>query len=138
MVETDVLVIDDEAEIRESLQLFLELDKFSVRTAAHGQEALQLLEQGLAPSVVLLDLMMPVMNGVDFLAAIRADSRFSSLPVVVVSACRPMVQELQSRQLVTHGLVPKPVDIEQLMSAIRMVCGRERGLTNGGTPESSD
>jgi CheY-like chemotaxis protein len=137
-VGTDILIVDDELEIRESLQLFLELDKFSVRTAAHGREALQLLEQGLEPSLVLLDLMMPVMNGVDFLAAIRADTRFSSLPVVVVSACRPMVQELRSRQLATHGVVPKPVDLEQLMSAIRVACGRERGVADDETRKFSD
>jgi CheY-like chemotaxis protein len=134
MGRTDILIVDDEFAIRESLRMFLELDRFSVHTAEHGQEALQLLEQGLEPTVVLLDLSMPVLNGVDFLSTIRGDSRFSNLPVVVVSACELMVQELETRQLATQGLVPKPVDVEQLIGAIRLARGRE-WVPDGGSHE---
>lgn len=83
-----VLIVEDDRCIRESLcELFTD-EGFNVSTAEHGGQALKLLRSGLRPGVVLLDLMMPIMDGWEFLEVLRADDSFQLLPVIVVSAAR--------------------------------------------------
>jgi len=81
----DVLVVDDDDDVREILRLQLEAAGFSTRVAENGADALaQVTRQ--RPAVVLLDMMMPVMSGAEFLEAIRRDERLRDLPVVVITA----------------------------------------------------
>jgi CheY-like chemotaxis protein len=117
-----VLVVDDEADIRESLRVILELEGYKVYSAANGVEALALIEDGIVPSVILLDLMMPVMNGVDFLAILRQRPRFAECPVLVVTACRQIAQELRARRLPVQALIEKPAEIDHLLSILRCSC----------------
>ena len=77
--------MDDEEDARRLLTACLAEHAAEVRTAANGKEALDLMEH-YSPDVVLLDLLMPVMDGVAFLNALRADPRHQHLPVVVVTA----------------------------------------------------
>src|SRR5512142_770882 len=81
-----VLVIDDDEGIRTALAEVLELFGYQVAVAADGQEGVELLEVGLAPNAIILDLMMPRMDGWAFLSHIRGDPKFQDLPVVVTSA----------------------------------------------------
>jgi two-component system, chemotaxis family, chemotaxis protein CheY len=81
-----LLVIDDDEGIRTALAEILETAGYAVAVAADGQEGVELLEVGLAPNAIVLDLMMPRMDGWTFLAHLRADPRFQDLPVVVTSA----------------------------------------------------
>jgi CheY-like chemotaxis protein len=80
-----VLVVDDEPDARHLITVCLAGDAAEVRTAANGKEALDLMED-YSPDAVLLDLVMPVMDGVAFLNALRADPRHQHLPVVVITA----------------------------------------------------
>jgi CheY-like chemotaxis protein len=122
-----ILVVDDERDVREALELSLSLEGYQVVTARHGREALDLLERGLRPSLVLLDLMMPVMNGRDFLAALRGQPEFDQLPVVVVTAFGRMAAEFSALGLQTQGFVPKPASLAVLLDAVRS------GLGHAGT-----
>ena len=109
-----ILVIEDEADIRETLQEMLELAGFHVFTAENGQEGLKLLKNVGEPCLILLDLMMPVMNGWEFLERLEKEHRhiLVTIPVTVVSAVADAV-EAQNR----YGcrVLKKPVRMEHLI-----------------------
>ena len=81
-----VLIIDDDEGIRVALAEILELFGYHVAVAADGQEGVELLEVGLEPNAIILDLMMPRMDGWTFLSRLRQDPKFQEVPVVVTSA----------------------------------------------------
>jgi CheY-like chemotaxis protein len=110
-----VLVIDDDASLRDLLTEFLWEEGFDVRCAADGLQALLLIEAE-RPDVVLLDLMMPVLGGDGFLATCERDARLQDLPVVVLSAgLRPATS--RARQNVRAWL-SKPFQFEEVVRAI--------------------
>src|SRR4051812_18932093 len=80
-----VLIVDDDVAVVESLRDFLEDEGFEVVTAAEGRAALQHLRRGLRPCVILLDLMMPRMNGWEFRHEQLQDANLKDIPIVVVS-----------------------------------------------------
>src|SRR4051812_38649141 len=99
-----VLIVDDDDDIRTSMAEILESEGYEVATAEHGRAAIEILSRLRAPpAVVLLDLMMPVMSGPEFLAFVAARKRYSTLPIVVVSAQRR--RELAGR----HRFLLKPI-----------------------------
>src|SRR5690349_17497986 len=83
-----VLIVEDDADLREMMAQLLTLEGFSVETASNGREALRYLESGDGgrPNLILLDLMMPVMDGWEFRRRQLADMRSAEIPVVVLSA----------------------------------------------------
>jgi len=111
-----VLVIDDDEGIRTALAEILEMSGYSVAVAADGQEGVELLEVGLEPSAIVLDLMMPRMDGWTFLERLRADPRFHDTPVVVASAAAgegPPGADVCLR---------KPFDVRQLDREVARLC----------------
>ena len=108
-----VLVVDDDEDVRECLADVLRDEGYHVETAANGQEALDRLERQPAPDVVLLDLMMPVMNGWMTLDALR--TRRDPPPVLVVSAGVPPPPAGAADYL------PKPVDLDALLRKVDAV-----------------
>jgi CheY-like chemotaxis protein len=117
-----VMIVEDDRDTREMLGRFLELEGFEVRTAANGQLALDALHQDCdAPTVILLDLMMPVMNGWQFREQQRSDPRFSRIPVVVVTAAGPRddIPEINA-----DAWLSKPVDFDRLLATIDSLCQR--------------
>jgi CheY-like chemotaxis protein len=84
-----VVVADDEAEARDVLQQILELEGFEVEGFANGAEALDYLNHSVQPCVIILGLLMPVMNGPQFRAAMLKDPRLAAIPIVVVTALEP-------------------------------------------------
>lgn len=81
-----VLLIDDNADVRLSMQTLLELDGYAVVAAAEGEEALSRLREGLDPCVILLDMLMPGKDGLQFRAEQLADPTFSRIPTIAYSA----------------------------------------------------
>lgn len=116
-----ILLIEDEPDLRETLRELLEMLGFKVETAANGREGLKKLESTGHPCLIMLDLMMPVMNGWQFLDTLKKDPTpgRASIPVVVVSAALDMV-EIQAQ----YGCrsLNKPVDIDQLLELAREHC----------------
>jgi CheY-like chemotaxis protein len=110
-----ILVVDDDRDVRNVLTLLLQAEGYRVATAANGRDALDYLNRGGHPDLILLDLMMPVMDGFRFRYAQQQDPDLARIPVVVVSAC----SEADSLG-VTH--VPKPVPFEQLLDVVRSKC----------------
>lgn len=116
-----ILVVDDDADIRETVQVILELEGYQVVTAADGAEALARLRSGDAlPSLILLDLMMPGMNGLQFCEERRGDPILARVPVVVVTGAGAVVRE-KTRELV-EGILVKPVQMSDLLSMVERFC----------------
>ena len=113
-----VLVVDDDADIRESLRLLLELEGFAVRTAADGAQAVAAMEEE-TPCLVVLDLMMPVMDGWEVAGRMHEDAHLASIPLCVVTAC----PEWAPSDSVC--VLKKPIDIEALLTAVRASCTDE-------------
>src|SRR5690242_695856 len=82
----EVLVVEDDSDLRESLSQALRDHGFAVTPASNGQQALDLLRSGTRPTVILLDLMMPVLNGWELRDALREDPVLSGIPQLVISA----------------------------------------------------
>lgn len=85
---TRVLIVDDDEGFREALSALLALEGFSVQVATNGREGLALLASLPRPEVVLVDLMMPEMNGWDLVGAMKRDPTLAGIPAAVVSAAR--------------------------------------------------
>lgn len=115
--ETSVLVVEDDFDLRDALVPILEYEGHRVVSAANGREALDRLQAMPLPSLILLDLMMPVMNGEAFRAEQLRDPRLAGIPVVVVSA-HPAAEEHAAR-MGAVACVRKPFDVDDLLAAVR-------------------
>ena len=113
----NVLVVDDQEAIRDSLQTALDDEGFTVECAANGREALDILERW-KPCVILLDLMMPVMDGWAFRAEQQRSG--STVPIVLLSAAGELGRHKEA--LGAAAVIPKPFDIDSVISAIEGVC----------------
>ena len=121
-----VLVIDDDPPIAAGLSECLEGEGYDVAVAGDGRAALGLLRAGLRPCVILLDLMMPVMDGWDFRQEQLKDPELSEIPVVVITAAG-FSEETVKAQLGAVELVPKPPSLARLLTAIHRCCGEPGG-----------
>lgn len=117
-----VLLVDDDDALRTSLREFLELDGFVVVPARDGREALDLLRSGELPTLILLDFMMPVMNGSQFLAVKRRDPRLCHIPVVILSA---WTREWPGQAMGVEHVLSKPIDPERLLELMNRYCERK-------------
>ena len=118
-----VLIIDDEAEIRESLQTLLELENFEVETAVTGEEGLQ--RVGDRPfDLVLLDLALPGRSGMEILSDIR--SHDAHLPVIMITAYGTVENAVRAMQSGAANFVQKPWDNEKLLADVRAAVGWRR------------
>lgn len=117
MIHT-VLVVEDEEDLREMMRDSLELNGYHVVTAEHGQDALQKISNIEHLCLVILDLLMPVMSGWDFLEMIRQRSELASVPVVVHSSAPGPAP--QGATLVLQ----KPLAFERLLSTVREYCAQ--------------
>ena len=113
---TDILVVEDHADLREMLAVLLESEGFDVRTAGNGAEALKRLEET-CPSLILLDLMMPVMSGDEFRERQLADPRYRDVPVICMTAAHDGRE--RARRIRADEYFQKPLDFEQLMTVVR-------------------
>jgi CheY-like chemotaxis protein len=113
-----VLIVEDEEEARSFLTQILEYEGFKVFAFGNGAEALAYLEQSDQPCLMVLDLRMPVMNGPQLRAAMLRDSRFKTIPVVVVTALDPGA----AVGLLPVKVITKPIDVDDLLATIRRYC----------------
>jgi CheY-like chemotaxis protein len=109
-----ILVVEDDASTREGMLALLENDGYKVSSAKNGQEAIDLLEGGLRPAIMLIDLMLPKVSGWDLLRYVHADLVLKFIPIIVVTAAPD-----EQTSLVADHVFVKPVDITRLLALIR-------------------
>jgi CheY-like chemotaxis protein len=116
MAQKTVLLAEDDVEIRDILQDLLEAEGYDVIPASHGRQALEFLEGvrgGKLPDLVVLDLMMPLVDGVQVLKAMKDDPELSNIPVVVLSAVA------RERPAGASAFLRKPIPLQKLFDTIR-------------------
>jgi DNA-binding response OmpR family regulator len=118
---TLVLIVDDDAAIREMLQTTLKIKGYQVIVAEDGQEALHLLE-AFTPQVILLDLMMPRMDGYAFLEEVERRGLRSHFAILVLTAQNQRTSELARWSV--DGFITKPFHLAHLMQMIDEVINR--------------
>jgi CheY-like chemotaxis protein len=115
-----ILIVEDDRDIREALASALRVEGYDVQIASNGKEGLEKLAAIERPCLILLDLMMPIMSGLDFLAAIRQHDALATLPVVILSAYSALAKEAQG----AAGFIRKPVDLDVVLQIAERYCGR--------------
>jgi CheY-like chemotaxis protein len=115
MAET-VLIVDDDFEVRDSLGDVLGEAGYVVVVAAHGGEALELLRGGLRPLAIVLDVMMPVVDGVQFRLQQRREPAIADIPVVILSADRQVTGKAGDLQALAY--LAKPTRVEVILGLL--------------------
>ena len=108
-----ILIVDDDADVREMLSQFFAIEGYSVLTAQNGRDALDQLHHGQPPDLILLDLMMPVMDGWQFRAEQQRDPDLAPIPVVVLSAVYNARERASMLGAVDY--MQKPVEFDKLI-----------------------
>ena len=112
-----ILIVEDDSDFQDIYQLYLQGESFQVLTALNGKEALAVLEKE-TPDVVILDLIMPVMDGEEFYVKLRAQEKWRSIPVLIASVNEKMPQRILELGGVA-GNLKKPFEIDTLLEKIR-------------------
>jgi CheY-like chemotaxis protein len=114
-----VLVVDDDPDILEAICDILGTEAYRVARARNGLEALERVDAE-RPDVILLDLMMPVMDGVTFAQALRQRPAVADVPILVISADG---NPQRAASVNARGYLAKPFDIDALLTQVAMICG---------------
>jgi two-component system chemotaxis response regulator CheY len=114
-----VLVVDDDAEVRELLRVALTADGYDVACEGNGREALHHLRSHPNTCMILLDLMLPIMDGAHFRTAQLRDRSLAWIPLVLMSGS--LDADRQARGLGARRLVRKPLDLDEVRHALRYV-----------------
>lgn len=115
-----VVVVEDDADVRSALADLLEEEGYAVAVAHNGSAALAALQTLSQPKLIILDLMMPEMNGWELLHQLKADARLADVPVAVLSAVAAFEQ--RRGKLDVAAVLPKPVDAGQLLQIVARFC----------------
>lgn len=118
---SQILIVDDDASVRDGLKLVLEMKNFTVVTAADGEEALVLLERAV-PSLIVVDCQLPGMRGSEAVRLIRVEH--SQLPILGISAHVELEEEMLGAGATIF--LPKPIEMNALVSEIRELTGGAR------------
>jgi CheY-like chemotaxis protein len=125
-----ILVVDDDADIRDALCELLEDEGYTTTSAENGSDALARLRSSELPCAILLDLMMPVMDGLDFRAQQQCDPALESIPVVVISAAAEARRVAGAMH--AAGFLPKPIQVPILINTVERLCP----LPGGAVPQT--
>ncbi len=116
MPKNRVLIVEDDRDIREELTSLLEENDYCVLVADHGEHALEVMRAGNRPDAIILDLMMPVMDGWEFREHQKSDPDLARIPVIVTSASETSVD--------ANALLRKPIDRDALLRALEQHTSR--------------
>lgn len=108
-----MLIVDDDKDIQSAIKMILELHGYQVSCVSNGQEALEVLTRGPVPSVILLDLMMPVMDGFEFMRLMEDGCIATKVPIIVMTAARNKAHEIKN-----YTTLLKPFDVTKLLAII--------------------
>jgi CheY-like chemotaxis protein len=123
-----ILIVDDDPSTRYVLRLILEREGYEILEAGNGEAALDMIRPSPLPDIVMTDLMMPVMTGMELIQRLRAEPRTAGIPIVVVSSNADAARRLQASGQV-DAIISKPFTASKLADRIRSV------VTNPMRPE---
>ncbi|WP_448574439.1 response regulator transcription factor [Trichothermofontia sp.] len=137
-----ILLVDDEPGLREAVQAYLEDSGFTVRVASDAHQGWEILSQYL-PDLVITDIMMPQVNGYEFLKQMRDDPRFKNLPVVFLTAMGMTKDRIQGYQSGCDAYLSKPFDPDELVAIVENLLERRTasmglGADGEGEPTIAD
>ena len=113
-----VLIVEDDEDLREMMAQMLTIEGFGTATVSNGREALEYLHTTRKPHVILLDLMMPVMDGWEFRRQQKADPLIAPVPVIVLSA----LDQRRAAPMEAEAFLNKPLDFDRLLELVRDHC----------------
>jgi DNA-binding response OmpR family regulator len=114
----DLLLVEDDRDVREAIAEVLEQEGYAVVQARSGVEAIRWLNDAPAkPAAILLDLMMPIMDGWEFMSRWQKNQAWSSIPIVVISADSNAKERIEALQT-TAAYMRKPIDIDELLALL--------------------
>src|SRR5262245_27261653 len=113
-----VLIVEDDADLRDMMAQLLALEGYQTVAVGNGREALEYLRSAGPPDLILLDLMMPVMDGWEFRRRQTADPALASVPVVILSALDPN----RASDVPAAAFLKKPLDFDRLLQLVRSYC----------------
>lgn len=137
MITKDILIVEDDAAILEILVELLKFKGYSVRTAVNGVEGLVAIEKKI-PDLLLLDVMMPEMNGFEVLKQLRSEHRTELLPVIILTAKVDLESQIKGLSLGADDYVLKPFEFDVLDLKIKNLISKQNKMINAGTKTTSD
>src|SRR5262245_33009815 len=117
-----IMIVDDSRAVRAGLERVFRGEGYDVATAGDGREALEQLESGVRPDLILVDLLMPGMDGVEFHRKLKSSVHLAMIPVVVLSASEP--DPAWERELAGTECIGAPIDIERLIRIAERYTGQ--------------
>jgi DNA-binding NarL/FixJ family response regulator len=132
-----VLLVDDEPGLREAVQAYLQDSGFTVQTASNAKQGLELAQQQL-PDLVISDVMMPQVDGYQFLKNLREDPRLQALPVVFLTAKGMTGDRIQGYKAGCDAYLSKPFDPDELVAIVTNLLARRAAVKAGGEGEATD
>jgi DNA-binding NarL/FixJ family response regulator len=131
-----ILLVDDEPGLRDAVQAFLEDSGFTVEAAPNAKAGWELLEKRV-PELVISDIMMPQVDGYQFLKQMREDSRFAKLPVVFLTARGMTKDRIQGYKSGVDAYLSKPFDPDELVAIVTNILGRRATLAENSGQEAN-
>lgn len=122
-----VLVVEDNAELRVYIYNCL-INRYEVRDASNGREAMRVMEEGWIPDMIVTDLMMPEMNGIELINNVRNDFNISHIPIVLITAKHENDTQLKAMKYGADGYIAKPFTMELLVAKIDNMLERRKNL----------
>ncbi|MBE9192649.1 response regulator transcription factor [Gloeocapsopsis crepidinum LEGE 06123] len=136
-MSAQLLLVDDEPGLREAVKDYLQESGFTVQVASNAHEGWELLQQNI-PDLVISDIMMPQVDGYQFLKQMRDDPRFQTLPVVFLTAKGMTTDRIQGYQAGVDAYLPKPFDPDELVAIIENLLARRVTTSSGELGETPD
>lgn len=140
MERTRVLVVEDDTHLLSGIRDILELEKYSVLTAQNGQDGLAVLKADPKnpPDVIVSDIMMPHMNGFDFLERVREEDRWINVPFIFLTAKGEKTDRYKGAELGADQFLTKPFDAKDLLVAISSTLNRQNSIRNVYNQQMND
>ncbi len=116
-----LLIVDDDATLREMLRMLLAGAGYRIEMASHGEQALELAAE-LLPDLILLDVMMPGMDGFEVCRRLRSDPLLAEVPIVLVTALNDRASRLRGIEVGADDFIDKPFDRAELIARVPRLC----------------
>ncbi|MGB3639774.1 MAG: response regulator transcription factor [Rivularia sp. (in: cyanobacteria)] len=129
-----LLLVDDEPGLREAVKDYLEASNFNVQVASNASDAWDWMQQN-NPDLVISDIMMPQVDGYQFLKQLRDDTRFKTLPVIFLTAKGMTGDRIQGYQAGVDAYLPKPFDPDELVAIVENLLARRAAKTTSSVEE---